>query len=149
MRSRIPKISGQWLGHFKYGPEYGNLYGEVVNFSLVLDESYDGQFQGKCYELDGIGANDSVSFVKGYVLQNAIHFVKEYTKDYELSDDGTVKESGLHSKPILTYDGEFDYRINSYTGQWELEANLGPTINGDLLDICTGTWEMIKVNHDL
>lgn len=87
--------------------------------------------------------------MKGYVLQNTIHFVKEYTKDYEFSDDGTVTESGLHCKPILTYDGEFDYRINSYTGQWELEANLGPTINGDLLDICTGTWEMIKVNHDL
>ena len=86
MRTKIPKISGQWLGHFKYGPAYGTFYGEVVNFSLVLDELNDGQFQGKCYELDGIGANDSVSFVKGYVLQNTIQFVKEYTKDYDLSD---------------------------------------------------------------
>lgn len=146
MPIKIPRISGQWLGHFKYGPEYGDLHGEQVTFSLILDELSNGQFQGKCYELDGIGATDSVSFVKGYVQQNTIHFAKEYTKEYQIEEDGTTRESNLPNKSILTYDGEFDYRINSYVGQWELEANLGPTINGDLLDICKGTWEIKKVD---
>jgi hypothetical protein len=145
MRTTIPNITGQWLGHFKYGPEYGELYGESVSFSFILEELSEGQFQGKCYELEGVGCNSDVSVVKGYVDGDNIHFTKEYSTDFQIQEDGTVSKNTLSIKPILTYDGEYNFRTGLYTGQWELEINLGPTINGDLLDICTGTWEMSKV----
>ena len=144
MQSSIPNISGQWLGHFKYGPEYGDLYGEKVEFSFVLENLEEGQFQGKCFELEGIGVNPNVALIKGYVDGNTIHFTKEYPVNYQFEDDGNISESKLTTKLILTYDGEYDYRIQAYVGKWELEANLGPTIHGDLLDICSGTWEMSK-----
>jgi len=144
----IPAIAGQWLGHFRYGPEYGKLEGEKVVFSFIIEALPDGQFRGKCYELEGIGANSSVSFIRGYTEQRAIHFVKEYTTEYQIDEDGTVMESDLANPSILTYDGEFDYRINSYTGQWEIEMNVGPTIHGDLLEFCTGSWEMTKINNN-
>ena len=148
MKTKPPNISGQWLGYFKYGPEYGDLHGEKVSFSLVLEELPDGQFRGRCYELEGVGVNNSDTFVNGYVQENAIHFLKEYTKDYDILDDRTLRETSLQGKPILTYDGEFDFRVNAYVGQWELEVNLGQTVKGDLLDILTGTWEITKVNID-
>ena len=140
----IPAIYGQWLGHFKYGPEYGDLYGEVVTFSLVLEKLGNGQFQGKCYELEGIGVNSGVATVKGYIEDNLIHFVKEYPAYQQFEEDGSITEFKLPVKPILTYDGEYNFRAQLYKGHWELETNLGPTIHGDLLSFCTGTWEMSK-----
>ena len=139
-----PQITGQWLGHFQYGPEYGDLYGEKVSFSITLEECAHGEFKGRCFELEGVGMNDTIAAVKGYLDGDIIHFVKEYPVDYKFEPDGSIKKLESASKPILFYDGQFDYRFNAYRGTWELEVNLGPSIHGDLLDICTGTWEMAK-----
>ena len=146
MRQKVPKISGQWLGHFKYGPEYEKFYGEEVEFSLVLEEIGNGQFEGKCFELDGVGANESVTFVKGYVDGNLIHFVKEYEEEFILLEDGTLEKLEPPGKSILTYDGEFDYRINCYVGTWELESQVANAIDGVIVELFTGTWELTKLS---
>jgi hypothetical protein len=144
MQTVVPKISGQWLGHFKYGPEYEDLYGEQVTFSLVLEDLGNGVFQGRCFELEGIGANSTVAIVKGYVENDFIHFVKEYPVDYYFEEDGSMVEYKLPAKPILIYDGQYHHAYKFYTGNWEIETNLGPTVHGDLLSFCTGTWQMSK-----
>ena len=137
-------MSGQWLGHFEYGPEYGELYGEKVSFSLVLDDLGDGQFSGKGYYLEGIGAHPGVAIVKGYMDGNSIHLLYEYPGDYALDQQGNLIEEKHLTKPILTYDGEYNETTKVFNGTWEIEINIGPTINGDLLEFCTGKWEMSR-----
>ena len=144
MQKSIPKIFGQWIGQFKYGPEYEDFYGEIVTFSLMLEDMGDGVFQGKCFELEGVGATSDVAIIKGYIDEDSIHFVKEYSVHHLLEEDGSTSEFKFHAKPILTYDGQYNYRALMYQGHWELENNLGSTIHGDLLSFCTGTWEMSK-----
>ena len=137
-------MSGQWLGHFEYGPEYGDLYGEKVLFSLVLDDLGEGQFSGTGHDLEGIGIHPEVAIVRGYLEGNSIHFVKEYPGTYALDEEGNLVEFKSQIKPILTYDGEFNERTKAFSGTWEIEVNLGPTLQGDLLEFCTGKWEMSR-----
>jgi hypothetical protein len=137
-------ISGQWLGYFQYGPEYGDLYGEKVTFSFVLENLNNDQFYGKCYELEGVGVNPQVSIINGYIEDDFINFVKEYPEHFGIEQDGSFVKQKFNSKPILTYTGQYNHRTQSYQGTWEIEINLGPTIHGDLLDLCTGTWEMSR-----
>lgn len=137
-------IVGQWLGHYKYGPEYGDLYGDKVSFSIIIKDVADDQFQGKCHDLEGIGAVPGVATIKGYIEGSQIHFIKQYPIDYAIDDDGNLIEQNLSIKPILTYFGEYNERTKSFEGTWEIEVNLGPTIHGDYLNLLTGTWEMSK-----
>ena len=137
-------ISGQWLGHFEYGPEYDDLYGEKVLFSLVLESKGDGQFMGKGYDLEGIGIQPGPSTINGFLDGNLIHFVKEYPIHFSVNQDGSLLEEKFSMKPILTYDGEYNERTGIFTGTWEIEVNLGPTIHGDLLEFSTGKWEMTR-----
>ena len=101
-------------------------------------------FEGKCFELEGIGANSSAATVKGYTEDDFIHFVKEYPVDYQFEEDGSLTEYKLPAKPILTYDGQYNHSHKFYQGHWELDFNTGPTIHGDLLTFYTGTWEISK-----
>jgi hypothetical protein len=143
--SRVSNIIiGQWLGYYKYGPEYGDLHGDKVSFSIIIDDLDNGQFQGRCHDLEGIGAIPDVASIKGYIEGNYIHFIKEYPFNYALNDDGSLIEEKLSTKPILTYTGEYNERTKSFQGTWEIEVTIGSTIQGDDLCIWTGTWEMSK-----
>ena len=82
-------VEGQWYGYFSYGPDYGpELEGEKVVFSLLISLRGDGQFVGKCIELEGIGASREVSIIKGFVDGTSISFQKEY------ATYGTIDEQG-------------------------------------------------------
>jgi hypothetical protein len=124
-------LTGQWAGHFTYGPEYGEaLHGEKVQFRIFIDESDDGLFEGKCVDIEGAGVDFEKSIVKGFIEGDAISFVKEYpTQD---------------STPQPIYSGHFNRNIRSFGGQWEIWSNERPHGKGLIVDICTGTWEMRK-----
>ena len=141
-----PLIAGQWMGYFDYGPEYGpEFYGEKVTFSFAIQQLDNGQFEGKCIELDGLGMNPGIATIRGYIDGNSIQFTKEYPQDFEMDIKGNSVKSSLHQKPLLTYYGEYDNTENAFIGHWELEANYGPTVKGDLITIDTGSWQMKRM----
>ena len=142
MNQTILNMAGQWLGHFVYGPEYGALHGEKVLFSLVLQNLGEGQFEGRGYDLEGIGVQPGPAMIKGYIDGSSIHFTKEYPIHLGMEQDGSLIEEKHYMKPILTYDGEYNERTSTFSGTWEIEVNLGPTVQGDLLEFSTGKWEM-------
>ncbi|RYZ23173.1 MAG: hypothetical protein EOO10_21190 [Chitinophagaceae bacterium] len=146
MLSTIPDISGQWLGRFTYGSEYGELSGKEVTFNLVVENIGDGQFQGKCHEIEGIGSNPNVSTITGYVEDAHIQFVKDYPIYYSIEPDGSMQENKSAINPLIMYEGDFEHEAQKYVGAWEIETNHGETLNGYLLSYSSGTWEMHKVS---
>jgi len=139
----ISHISGHWLGYFEYGAEYGNLYGEKVTFSLLLEHTGEGQFQGKGIEHEGVGMNPEPSTIKGYVDGQNINFIKEYQTYYEFDEAGNEVKYTRKPAPLLTYFGEFNSSDISFEGHWELETPTNPV--SDHVYIWTGTWKITKV----
>lgn len=137
-------IAGQWLGLYEYGPEYGELYGEKVSFSLVLEDQGDGRFTGICHDLEGVGASPTSAVINGYTDGHFIHFTKEYSKHYGIEDDGTLVDVSFPVDPILTYDGEYHQRTGFFSGIWELEITRESTPQGDEIELVSGKWEMSK-----
>lgn len=140
-------FTGQWVGHFAYGPDYGDeLAGEKVHFRLFIDSFKEGEFVGRSIDLEGIGANYEVAEVKGYVEGNFINFTKQYPYLYGLDEAGKTIENKSKSHPIVSYVGEYNENTRTFTGQWELRVEIEPVGEYWLEDICTGTWEIRKAD---
>ena len=137
------KLSGQWVGHFAYGPKYGEqLEGEKVFFRLFLEDKGNGQFQGRCYETEGIGASEELSIINGFIDNNLISFTKEYPTDSVIDEGGNTFVNTSPSNQRLIYTGEFSSEKNMYIGMWEIWMNERSLGDGTLVDICTGSWQM-------
>lgn len=136
-------IDGRWSGYFEYGPEYGDLEGKQVTFSLLLENLGDGQFQGKCVEHEGIGLNPEPATIKGFIEEDRINFIKEYSTNYEFDEGFNLAKSTIRPIPLLTYYGQFNSLENSFEGYWELETTTNAM--GDQVYICTGTWKITKI----
>jgi hypothetical protein len=137
-------ISGNWLGHFQYGPEYGDFAGEKVSFTITIEMLVEGQFRGTSQELEGPGMNPHPASIQGYIDGTKIHFTKEYPVDYILEDDGKMEPEKLSRKSLLIYDGEYYNAEQIFKGVWEIEISTGPSLTGEELSICTGGWEMAR-----
>ena len=136
-------FTGQWTGHFAYGPDYGEqLVGERVQFRLFVDGFKDGQFTGRSVDLEGIGANYEIALVNGYIEDNFISFTKQYPHFYWLDEFGNTVDDKNKQHPIVAYSGEYNSEIKSFAGQWEMRMEVQPVGQYWLADICTGTWEI-------
>lgn len=95
-------FTGQWVGSFAYGPEYGDdLEGKKVQFRIFIDTFKDGQFTGKSVDLEGIGANFEIAQVKGYIDKDFISFTKEYPHFYGLDEAGNTINDKNKPHPIV------------------------------------------------
>jgi hypothetical protein len=84
-------FTGQWVGYFTYGQEYGEeVVGEKVQFRLFVDSFKDELFSGRSVDLEGIGANYEVAQIKGYIDGHFISFTKEYPHFYGLDEAGNT-----------------------------------------------------------
>ncbi len=140
-------LSGQWVGHFVYGPEYGEeMHGEKVLFRLFLDEFSSGQFKGTSVDVEGFAANLDTAIISGYLENDYISFTKEYPKHFLIDDGGNKMEDFSNPRPRLSYSGYYDSRLKKFSGQWELWANEELAGEGSNVEIFTGSWEMTKDN---
>lgn len=138
-------MSGQWAGHFVYGPEYGpEIHGEKVQFRLFLNELEKGQFNGTSVDIDGFGANLDTAIINGFLTDDFISFTKEYPDHYIIGDNGETLQDPSNIKHRLSYEGQYNYRTKTFSGQWELWANEELAGEDSIVDIFTGAWEMIK-----
>lgn len=143
--NRKISLSGQWTGFFVYGPEYGEkMHGEKVQFRLFLQETDDGQFEGKGVDIEGIGANFDEAVIKGFMEGTFISFTKEYEEYFFIEDGNKILDADLSPFPRLSYTGEYNERSKTFSGQWEIWTNERSFDTGTLVDIGTGFWEMIK-----
>ncbi len=143
-------FTGQWIGHFSYGPDYGeNLVGEKVEFRLFIDDFSNGEFTGRSVDIEGIGANFELAQLKGYVDGHFISFTKEYPFLYGLDEDGNSIENRNKQHPPVAYSGEYNQNTKIFSGQWELKMEIEPVGDYWLEDICTGTWEIRKDSEDV
>jgi hypothetical protein len=138
-------LSGQWVGYFTYGPDYGNqIHGEKVRFRLFLKEIIDGQFEGKCVDMEGFGANMNTATIKGFLSDDLISFTKEYPGYLLIDETGETHEGISNPYPRLHYTGNYNSQRKSFDGEWEIWANERPAGDGTFVDILTGSWEMTK-----
>ena len=138
-------LSGQWIGHFTYGPEYGEeMHGEKVQFRIFINEFRGGQFQGTSVDIEGFGSNMDTAIINGFLADDFISFTKEYPDYFVLDVNGQKIIDPSNVKPRLSYEGHYNFRSKTFNGQWELWANEELAGDGSIVDIFTGTWEMLK-----
>jgi hypothetical protein len=136
-------FTGQWVGYFAYGAEYGDDFsGEIVQFRFFVDSFEDGQFIGRSVDLEGIGANYEIAHVSGYIEEGFISFTKQYPHLYEMDEKGNTIVDNTKRHPIVAYSGEYNLGTSTFVGQWELRIEIQPIGEYWLEDICTGTWEL-------
>jgi hypothetical protein len=141
------RLTGQWLGSFVYGPEYGDeIYGERVQFRFYIEEVGDGQFNGTSVDIVGYGANFDTAIITGFLKDDFISFTKEYPKYFIIDENGMALEDTSSLKPRLIYSGQFNSNTGFFIGQWEFWANEMLSGDGSIVDIFTGTWEMTRDN---
>ena len=138
-------LSGQWLGQFTYGPEYGEeMHGEKVQFRLFISELGGGQFKGTSVDIEGFGANFDTAIINGFLADDFISFTKEYPDYFIIDEKQEIIKDPSTVKARLSYEGQYNFHSNSFNGQWELWANEELAGDGSNVDIFTGTWDMIK-----
>lgn len=138
-------FSGKWKGEFVYGPEYGDLEGEKASFILFVDKSEDWGFEGRIFDIDGVGVNPNVATVKGFVENGEISFVKQYPVAQTFLEDGTTQFESDKASPEIHYSGKYSGAEKLFRGVWEIEWR---EINQDGYpydQYCSGTWEMRQV----
>lgn len=138
-------LLGQWVGQFTYGPEYGEeMQGKKVQFRIFINHFTHGQFKGSSVDTDGFGANFDTAIINGFLMDDFISFTKDYPDYFIIDDIGQKVKDRSNIKPRLSYKGYFDFRLGLFSGQWELWANEELARDGSIIDIFTGTWEMMK-----
>ncbi|MBY0477629.1 MAG: hypothetical protein K2Q24_08270 [Chitinophagaceae bacterium] len=139
------EITGQWKGSFWYGPEYGAIEGESVEFMMFL-EAKNGEFEGKCFEMGGVGVspNADLALIKGFIKDGVISFVKKYNHATFFDEDGNVQDDFFKPSHEIIYHGEYTESDHKFLGDWEIVTKVEDS-GGDMIEyLCTGTWEMKK-----
>jgi hypothetical protein len=99
--SKTIDFTGQWVGFFSYGPEYGEEFArEKVEFRIFIDDFNEGEFAGRAVDLEGFGASYEIAQVKGYVDGDFISFTKEYPHYYYMDEARNTFEDKTKSIPL-------------------------------------------------
>ncbi len=137
-------FSGKWAGQFVYGSDYGDLEGEKVTFMLLVEKNDENGFEGKAFDIDGIGVNKEAASVRGFIEDSMISFVKQYPTTYVFREDLALEFLSNKLSPEIHYTGDYNESKQMFSGHWEIvwsEVKQGE----DYLEyLCTGTWEMRK-----
>ncbi len=115
-----PKISGRWIGYYEYGESYPqSLQGKRTNFVLNLKETA-GEFSGECIDISENNKINPAAEIKGFVNENLISFIKQYSYQLFIHDDGRREADYYNTHPEIEYTGYFDENTNKYTGEWSM-----------------------------
>ena len=142
----MESISGEWSGHFTYGPGYDKLRGTSVPFTLFLEDLGDDQFKGTCIDEETIERKIPPAAVKGFLEDNYVSFIKQYENLFKMDKQGNKVPVKSLEVPELRYEGSWDPATELFTGIWELEGKMtlfGIGFSHNRI-IGEGTWEMSK-----
>jgi hypothetical protein len=144
VKTPIPLL-GQWLGYYEYGPGYGKrLRGNQVMFRLFIDSFSNGEFEGRAFDFEGIGANYTVAQIKGFVKGNLISFTKQYPHYYYTDKNGDTVIDETRAHPVVNYQGEYNASTNSISGDWDLNRDVRISSITTKLYMLRGSWKVKK-----
>ena len=140
-------LVGQWLGHFEYGPEYGEeRIGEKVHFRIFIDSFHNNEFIGKCVELEGVGASDQISQIRGNMKDSLISFTKKYPLAFYVDAGGNAVLDESRPPHVVNYSGEYNHETQTFSGEWDIRLDTEERIFGKSQQVASGFWEMRKVD---
>jgi hypothetical protein len=137
-------FSGKWKGEFVYGPEYGDIEGEKATFMFFVDKNDETGFEGRSFDIDGVGVNAEVAIVRGFIDDDMISFIKQYPTTVVFQQDGSLETISTKPSPEIHYIGEYNERLQMFKGSWEMVWSEVKQGEGYLEYLCTGKWEMRK-----
>ena len=138
-------LNGQWFGFYLYGPEYGpKIQGEKVIFSIIIEQTEERNFTGKCVEINGIGSSTEIAKLQGYIDDTSISFVKHYKIHHAIDPSGKETELPEVSSTRLMYSGTIDVETDTISGKWEIWLDETHAPEQKASDIATGTWEISR-----
>lgn len=137
--SQFP-MAGKWRGYYVYGEGYNDHYfGTRIMFELELQDAGNEQFEGTCNDLDDKPAPPAT--IKGYMDDQFISFVKEYTAPF-LTASGAP---ATVATPEISYSGHYNPLQETFFGEWEHLGEVHETAEGTYIEGGAGIWKMKKV----
>ncbi|MGK2864741.1 MAG: hypothetical protein ACSLE0_22615 [Chitinophagaceae bacterium] len=138
------KLEGQWRGYFELGPEYGSAEGERTTFMLFIEKENNGQFHGKSVDFDGIGENYNAADIHGFLQSEFISFIKQYPFLYEVNEKNEAVFYKDQKHPQIHYEGNYDFKLQRFTGDWEIVIDAIESPENCLEQLLRGGWQMQK-----
>lgn len=134
-----------WKGHFIYqeGYEAIDQYIEVP-FSMKLTFNGDS-FTGESTDSESETIFDKPATVKGFIEDNTISFVLNYSCAYFKDEDGKIFLDKKAKHPEIRYFGIFDKDSKGYTGMWEMTVHEEKYLEDYIEEIANGTFEMRRM----
>ena len=114
----MPELEGKWLGKIIYGHSFGELENEALIFTLNLSRTGD-EFSGTSIDVDGIGINPNHARIKGFMDEDSINFVKQYTLPPKLGLNQKLVDTDTNKLgPEISFTGIFNPATGEYSGEW-------------------------------
>jgi len=136
--------TGSWEGSYSYGSGYGkNLAGTKESF-LVEIVLKDGVLSGSCTDRLTRERMGAPAVLTGFIEGTLISFIKKYVYNVLVNEKGEEVIDKAKKPHEVHYTGSFDPVANSFSGDWDIEVVLEKGIDGDVLQISSGTWELRK-----
>lgn len=133
-------ISGKWKGVIVYGPEYEELENQELHFTAEFTQNLD-EFTGIAKDVSGIGCNPDTASIRGFIENQSISFIKQYTSTLLLGENGQELDRNTPG-PEINYWGEYDINLHQFSGHWEIYTEPEALDDGWIEYICSGTWTM-------
>ena len=135
-------IAGRWNGYYEYDNSY-DVSVRKVTFKMILEDSEENTFKGKCIDMEGELKNGGISKIEGFFENSFISFTKEY-EFFEVDENGKQIKVRNTSKFLLTYIGHFDWLTKTFEGTWEILTDNEQDKGGNMIIAGAGKWKMSK-----
>ncbi|MFI5140804.1 MAG: hypothetical protein ACHQII_00485 [Bacteroidia bacterium] len=134
-------ITGQWTFVIVYGPEYGEQENQELYFDAEFIQDKD-LFTGTGRDTGGSGASPDIATIKGFLEDDEISFIKQYTTNHYIDEEGKITIDKNVPGPEINYYGSFNKLNGMFEGHWEMLMGSQKYGEGWFDDMATGTWAM-------
>jgi hypothetical protein len=139
----IPNLFSRWKGVLVYGPEYDDMEGVELFFTMNILQDKDS-FTGTAVDTGGAGITPGEATIRGFIDKNEISFVKQYNASWEYDHQGIAVPVPGKPGPEIVYTGIYDPHSGEISGDWEISLDEQPVGYGYLSMILTGTFRMAR-----
>jgi hypothetical protein len=135
------EITGKWIGHLKYGDDYGKNKDQLLHFEVELIQ--DGnKFSGTSNDVKGFGMSPDQAIINGTVNEDKIEFTKQYENKHYLDLKNKLVVDKQNKGHIIEYTGTYNKKDECYVGNWEINSVFKLLWLIPIKYKNTGTWEM-------
>ena len=135
-------INGKWIGVYSYDTGYSEVTKlQAVPFNATIETGLK-EFIGQITEEVEYGGLDDEIVIRGQLKGNEIEFVKYYTLEHTLDENGESYSFESDSPNIVHYSGKYFENEKKFKGRWELPGLREDDDGVFHEDNSSGNWEM-------